>query len=235
MRGTTLPVAVLVFVLSLGLGIPALEAQEEVGWVVELEGRLTETQLWDGSTRQLSRWDRVRTQTRLECGANSRAELLVNGEKAFLKMGEMTTIEADSPGLLRVITGKLSGFLSGLFGRYRVDTPQGHMITRGTAFAIEVDGSRTLVWTFEGQVEVNAAVGGPPVVLSPGEMTVVRTGRQPTPPTPFDPKSGATGSGATPPHFDRPTEEHPDPPVFLVPEELPPRRGIDQPARGGGE
>jgi hypothetical protein len=235
MRRTVLPAAVLAFVLGFVLLGPALEAQEEVGWVVELEGRLTETQLWDGATKPLREWDRVRTQTRLECGASSRAELLVNGEKAFLEMGERTTIEADSPGLLRVITGKLSGFLSGLFGRFRVDTPQGHMITRGTAFAIQVAGSRTLVWTFEGHVEVSAAIGGPQVVLSPGEMTVVRTGRQPTPPTPFDPRSGATGSGATPPHFDRPTEEQPDPPVFLVPEELPPRRGIDPPARGGGE
>lgn len=244
MRGS-LPVAVLVLVVSLMSVLPALEAQQEVGKVVALTGRLTETQLWDGATRQLSLGDPVRSGTRLECGTDCRAGLLVNGESAVLEMEESTTIEnpsdeaAAEPGFsgwefVRQIAGRIRVFFTDSSRRFSVDTPQGHIAARNTAFAVEVERSRTLVWTFEGMVEVTAVTGGAPVVLSAGEMTMVRTGRQPTPPTPFDPGSGATASGAVPPPIDRPAEKQPDPPLFPVPEELPPRRGIDDPNAGGG-
>lgn len=247
MTGKTLPVAVPVFVLALVLVVPALEAQQEVGRVIELRGRLVETRLWDGTTRQLELGDPVRTGTRLETGQGSRAALLVNGESSVLEMGESTRIENPPPGpgaeeeettgswkSLHNLIGRVRVFFTDPSRAFSVDTPQGHIAARNTAFAIEADTSRTLVWSFEGQVEVTALAGGPAVLLSPGEMTVVRVGQRPTPPTPFDPESGATAFGAVPPDFDRPPEEHSDPPVFPVPEELPPRRGIDPPGLHGG-
>ena len=244
----SLPLVVPVLAVPLSLLVPTLQAQQEVGKVIELQGRLTETQLWDGATRQLELEDPVRTGTRLETGQGSRAALLVNGKTSVLEMGESTRIESPPPGpgaeeeettgwwkSLHHLVGRIRVFFTDPSRAFSVETPQGHIAARNTAFAVEADTSRTLVWSFEGRVQVTSLTGGAAVVLSAGEMTVVRRGRRPTPPTPFDPESGATASGAVPPNFDRPPEEHSEPPLFPVPEELPPRRGIDPPGlRGGG-
>jgi|GEM_PF-4257333 len=148
--------------------------------------------------------------------------------------------EAGFWGWIRQTAGKIRVFLTDPSRGLSVVTEQGHIAARSTAFIVEVDPSRpgapgkwTRIWALEGEVEVLSLAGGDPVVLQAGEMTVIRAGRQPTPPTPFDPESGATGSGAVPPDFD-PPDDPLGPLLFPRPDELPPRRGIDQPGLPGG-
>lgn len=226
------------FLVGLLLATPPLRSQQEVGSLAEAEGDVRETQLWDDAARAAGVADPVRLQTRLETGRRSRARLVFD-RGAVIEMLQRDRIEIreeQPPEQDGVVTQILQGigtsriYIAGIArDNFRVSTRDANLGPKGTAFVVRVSRSQTLAWVLEGQVEVTAVAGGPPVLVEAGEMTVVRRGRQPTPPTPFDPSSGATASGATPPPFDKPPEEPPDPPLFPIPDELPPRRGVDDP------
>lgn len=213
-----------------------LPAQKTVGKIAEAEGDVRATQLWDDAGSTVATGDPVRIRTRIETGRRSRARLLFD-QGAVIEMPPRDQIEiheeeppAQTGSAVTRILQKIGTtriFIAGAArDDFRVATRDANLGPKGTAFIVRVTRSRTLAWVLEGQVEVTSVAGGPPVLVEAGEMTVVRRGRQPTPPTPFDPHSGATGSRAVPPPFE---EEPPDPPLFPVPEDLPPRRGIDEP------
>jgi len=224
-----------VLVGLLALAGVSLSAQESVGQVVDRTGQLTETRLADGSTQTMDRSDPIRLETRLDTGILSSAELLF-GEQQALEMGSRAAVvvsrqqlpEGAAQTRFSQVSGSIRYYFSTLASpETRVETSETTIIRSGTAFVVRAGARKTTVWVLEGRLEVQAKIGGPGVGLGAGEMTVVRRGRAPTAPAPFDPRSGATGSGALPPPFDRPPEEHFDPPIFPVPPELPPRRGVD--------
>lgn len=228
------------------LGLTALPgvrlvAQESVGTVVEKVGELTETRLPDGPTRPMDRSDAILLETRLDTGILSSAELLF-GQEQVMEMGSRAAVAVRRQqlpeGVVKHQFSQLSGDIRYFFATLaspttRVETSETTLIRSGTAFVVRTENRKTTVWVLEGRLEVQPKNGGSAVQLGAGEMTVVRRDRAPTLPAPFDPKSGATGSGALPPPFDRPPEDHFDPPTFPVPPELPPRRGIDPQAGQG--
>lgn len=239
MRGTSRLCRVLVVALVVLAG-PAgapLIAQEAVGTVIDKVGELTETRLPDGPAQPMNPSDPVLLETRLDTGILSSAKLLF-GREQVLEMGSRAAVavrreelpEGDVEHQFSQLSGDIRYFFATLASpATRVETSETTLIRSGTAFVVRAERRKTTVWVLEGRLEVQPKHGGSPVQVDAGEMTVVRRGRGPTTPAPFDPKSGATGSGALPPPFDRPPEEHFDPPTFPVPPQLPPRRGIDPP------
>ena len=235
-RTAAVPIALGVAGLLLA-GTPSW-SQEEVGTLAEAEGDVLETRLWDDSERAVEASDSVRLRTALETGRRSRARLLFD-QGAVIDMLQRDRIEIreeEPPERTGVVTDILQGigtsriYIAGAArDDFRVSTRDANLGPKGTVLVVRVTPSRTLTWVLEGLVELTAVVGGPPVQVRAGEMTVVRRGRRPTPPTPFDSKSGATASTAVPPTFDRPSEEHPDPPLFPTPEELGQRVPADVP------
>jgi len=236
--------------VAIAATVGAAAAQEEIGRVAARTGQLTETELWEepagetGASREMDVGDPVRLQTRLETGRRSRAQLLFDqGAVVDMLQRDRITIQRRPPeegegALTRILQGIGTSrvyLASTARDSFEVTTRDANLGPKGTALIVRVNRTRTVVWVLEGVVEVLAVAGGPPVLVEAGELTVVRRGQRPTPPTPFDPKTGATASGATPAPIDRPPEELLDPPLFPVPEDLPPQRGIDdQPGSKGG-
>lgn len=232
--------------LSAFLVLPAMAAPvraqgERVGEVVSLVSPVTETTLADGSSRDLAVLDPVRLGTRVATGPE--AEVFMTLEpKGTLELGpedritidRMTVDEATgrTEGTISLLVGRLKVFLSDVFGagaemEVDVDTPTATIGVKGTGVVIDVASrGTTVVWVLEGQVEVRAKAGGEALELEEGELTVIAPGRLATPPTPFEPGSGATDPGALPAPLATPPEDAGDPSLFPRPPQL------DIPGRG---
>lgn len=242
-----------VLLLSASLLVPVLavpgwaqgeRAGERVGEVVGLVSPVTETTLADDSSRALALLDPVRLGTRIATGAEAELRMVLD-PKASLELGpedeitidRMTVDEATgrTEGTVSLLVGRLRLFISDLFGAgaemdVDVDTPTATIGVKGTGVVIDVaPRGTTVVWVLEGRVEVQAKAGGEVLELEEGELTVVAPGRRATPPTPFEPGSGATDPGALPAPLGTPPEGAGDPSLFpRVPQLDVPGRG-DQP------
>ena len=241
------------FVLSLAVGFLILtlaaapgkgqgeQGGERVGEVVSLVSPVTETVLADDASRELAVLDPVRLGTRIVTG--SEAEVFMTLEpKGTLELGpedrltidRMTVDEATgrTEGAISLLVGRVKLFISDLFGagaemEVDVDTPTATIGVKGTGVVIDVaPRGTTVVWVLEGEVEVRAKAGGEALELEEGELTVIAPGRLATPPTPFEPGSGATDPGALPAPLATPPEGTGDPSLFPRPPQL------DIPGRG---
>jgi hypothetical protein len=79
-------------------------------------------------------------------------------------------------------------------GGLRLALPQGSVVTEGTAFDCRVQAAAAVIRLAEGRVRV-AGGTGEPVVLQPGEATVVRSGSPPSPPAAFPARLVWSGDG----------------------------------------
>lgn len=223
---------------ALAAALPLAAQHDKAGDVAWLRPVVTETLLPDGPSRPMQTADPVRLASRIETGPGSEVRMTF-GPSAVLELGPEDQIVIDrltvdevtgrTEGGLSLLVGRLRLFVSRLFGagevEIGVDTPTAALGVKGTVLEVDVDRrGDTVVWVLEGQVEVRSKAGGPTVEVAAGEVTVVRRGEPATDPAPFDPKTGATASGALPPPFTSPPEELQDSPTDPLIDNLPPRR-----------
>jgi len=139
--------------------------------------------------------DELKAGDRIVTGWRGRLVLgLTDGSQAVV--GAQTVVEIKDLGsspreLFHVLRGKTRVYIEKLGGRpnpYRINTPTAVIAVRGTLFDVIVKINETEVFVHEGEVAVSR-LNAPAqmVILSAGEMTRVRQGRAPTPPTPFKP------------------------------------------------
>ena len=221
-------------------GEPAgVRAGVRVGEVAWVQGNVTGTPA-GGTAAALAASDPVLIAEELVTAERSGAGLAFEPRGALtLDPGSRLVVDRDvydeatgeSESAVSLLLGKARLFLSSAFhGSFSVDTPAATIGVKGTALVVGVlpDGT-TQVWVLEGgpgDVTVSAK-GGRSVPLDVGFTTTVAPGRAPTPPVPFDTRSGVAGAVALP---------LPLPPLPPVPEDLPTEQKIDDqpPGRGDG-
>lgn len=139
--------------------------------------------------------DELKARDRIVTGWRGRLVLgLTDGSQAIV--GEQTVVEIKDLGsspreLFHVLRGKTRVYIEKLGGQanpYRINTPTAVIAVRGTLFDVIVKTYGTEVFVHEGEVAVSR-LNAPEqmVLLSAGQMTRVRQGQSPTPPTPFKP------------------------------------------------
>jgi hypothetical protein len=144
-------------------------------------------------------------------------------------------LELDAAGVydskVEVALGYVLMALSNLVrGNHETETPAATVGVKGTVFGVRVvEDGETTVWAFEAigdDLTVTSRATGDSVVLQSGQVTVVAPGQAPTPPIPFDPKSGV-GDGITLPPPPLPPDLFDQPPLPPGDNDLPPDRGND--------
>lgn len=223
---TLLAAAILLFALL--AAPPPLAAEEaRVGDVVWAKGDVT-GQPKGGTAGPLAEGSPVLLDLTVATGRASGVGMTF-GEKASIQLGarsRLTITQAEiAKASAAVGAGKARIALDPSYrGDLSVDTPSATLGVKGTILVVEVrPHGDTVVWVLEGVVAVNAKAGGAPLALAAGEVTVIGSGRAPSPPIRFDPKTAATGAQEIPPQvFD------PDigPPVVPCVDALPPDRGL---------
>ncbi|HMB52069.1 MAG TPA: FecR domain-containing protein, partial [Thermoanaerobaculia bacterium] len=209
--------------LALGLLLAATpvvgqETDERVGEVIFAEGRV-DGQRVGGSAGPLAVTDSVFYEMTVSTARDSRAQLTFEprGSLTFEENGEFVLDRKQLEqagayaGVVRIKFGFLVAAVSSLFG---IDTDTAEVGVQGTVFAVRVvDDGTTTVWAFEAlgdDLSVTSKSTGDSIYLESGYVTVVAPGAAPTPPIPFDPKSGAAGGlvlplpGGLPDVFDEP-------------------------------
>lgn len=230
--------AALAAVVVLLAGWPAAgqESGDEVGEVVQKAGRAT-GQPGDGAIGVLGVGDDVLLDMWVRTGPESSVTF------TFIPRGTMTLasnaevqidrMDLDASGVydskIKVAFGYVRTALSNLVsGNHETETPAASIGVKGTVFGVRVvEDGETTVWAFEAvgdDLTVTSRATGDSVVLQTGQVTVVAPGQAPTPPIPFDPKSGV-GGGITLPPPPLPPDVFDEPPLPPGDNDLPPDRG----------
>nr|HDN01138.1 TonB-dependent receptor [Deltaproteobacteria bacterium] len=164
-------------------GVVAAQTCEEwVGKVVSVQGevyarRAGETQWLPVKMNDMfCPGDMIRTQGR------SRAAIVLCNE-TILRLDQKTTIsfsglEKEQTSILDLVTGAVH-FFSRFPRGLKVITPFVNAAVEGTEFFIRVEGDRTLLSIFEGQVAATNEAGR--LILSRGESAVAQAGQAPVP------------------------------------------------------
>lgn len=215
---------------------PAASAAESVGEVVWVRNQVTGTPR-GGSAAPLAVADPLVLELEVATGRDSGVGMTFDPEGA-LQLGPEARIVIDrsavdkatgrSQSALSVLLGKLRLALGRAFsGDLEVTTPTATIGIKGTTLTVGVaPGGDSVVWVHEGAVEVQAKAGGPAVRVEAGQLTVVAGKAPATPPTPFDPATGAAAGIALPPPLASPLEEvFDDSPLPHEIDNLPPDRG----------
>jgi len=238
----TLLAVLAALVVSALLAAPAAAqgSGDRVGEVVWTRGTVT-GEPPGGAAQPLADNDPVVLDMRVRTGGDSGASLTFE-PRGRLRLGADTEVTLDrakldesgvSDGAITVFLGYVRASLSSLFrGSFETETPAATIGVKGTVFGVRViEDGETTVWAFEALGEdltVTSKDTGDSIVLHSGYVTVVARGAAPTPPVPFDPKSGAAG-GIVLPLPPEPDPGFEEPPLPGDPENLPPNRGNDRP------
>lgn len=212
-----------VLAASSAMGTTPATAQDPIGSAVEVVGQVTET-LTGGSPLALARRSPVHRGALIQTEPDSRVALtfdprgaltLANGRFAILDRPTLDDAGV-SESRIRIFVGQVRlTLVPGSKARVLFDTLTATIGVTGTDVRISVDErGTTLVAVYEGRVTVTAKVGGPPLVLEAGSMTVVSPGRRATRPASLDPAGGRFPSVSADPIG-------PDGPTSLDPENLP--------------
>ena len=242
--------AAVVIALLLFAALPAAAQQsgERVGEVVWTLGRVTGEPA-GGSIGVLAQYEPVLLDMRLRTGSDSGVGFTLE-PNALIELGpgsdsrvDRALIDAENrpDGAITVITGYVRIALRSLFGgRFGVAAGAATIGVKGTVFGVRVvDDETATIWAFEAlgdDLTVTSRDTGESVVLASGYVTVVAPGAAPTPPIPFDPKTGAA-AGIVLPFPPGPPDVFDEPPLPPGDNDLPPDRGNDDAPPGlfGGD
>ncbi|MCK4593368.1 FecR domain-containing protein [bacterium] len=169
----------LVFILA-----PPVLAEESLGRVVDLVGKVTVTRDW--STFNLSKGDLVYEGDVVEATRNSSAELVI-GSAHHVKIKAGTKLRVSPRGTSYEVHTFYGSVLAAVIGAeddargFRVSTPTASGAVRGTLFSAEVaeDGATTFKVLY-GEVVASDALGTAEVVLGEQMKTTVAAGGTPT-------------------------------------------------------
>lgn len=232
MGRTKLPALAACALLLAALPAAAQETDQRVGEVVSVMGTVTGQQV--GATEQpLAATDPLYLDMTVRTGPASRTRFNFDprGTYRLAERGEAVLSREflEDVGVYRgIIEIKLGFLFAAVSGLFAAESDAAEAGVQGTVFAMRVveDGTTT-VWAFEAvgdDLTVTSKSTGDSIYLESGYVTVVAPGASPTPPIPFDPKTGAAGGlvlplpGGLPDVFDEPPLPPEDP-------QLPPDRG----------
>lgn len=211
--------------------------QERVGSVVTSVGDVTGEPAGGGAA-PLAVSDDVLLDMEVRTGADSAVKFTLEPSTVVTK-GPFTRTRVDrhfidgetSDTSISLLEG-FARFAARLFrgGQLKVESTSSTVGVKGTVFAVRVSRDETTtVWAFEAigdDLTVTSKATGESVVLPSGYVTVVALGAGPTPPIPFDPKSGAAG-GIVLPFPTTPPDVFDETPLPPGENDLPPDRGFD--------
>jgi len=216
----------------------AQESGDRVGEVVWTEGRVTGQPEGSG-IGVLAAGDDVELDMRVRTGPESGTHFTFE-PRGVLTLSSGADVRIDRARLdaagaydnaIEVALGYVRVSISNLVqGIFQAETPAATVGVKGTVFGVRViEDGETTVWAFEAagdDLTVTSRATGDSVVLQSGQVTVVAPGAAPTPPIPFDPKTG-TGGGITLPPPPLPPDVFDEPPLPPGDNDLPPDRGND--------